>query len=108
MRTFFSKCKKTIVLTFSVPNGYQLTLLHFRRQLPPKEEEKNDSPFGAIKLKKAETVKRTWDDGGLESVDLKHHEFEKVPEDESVSNCQAFRNCAHTTTHVRRNTRSGH
>ena len=60
-------------------------MLHFRRQLPPKEEEKNDSPFGAIKLKKAETVKRTWDDGGLESVDLKHHEFEKVPEDESVS-----------------------
>ena len=56
-----------------------------RRQLPPKEEAKNDSPFGAIKLKKAETVKRTWDDGGLESVDLKHHEFEKVPLEELVS-----------------------
>ena len=56
-----------------------------RRQLPPKEEAKNDSPFGAIKLKKSETVKRTWDDKGLETVDLKHHEFEKVPLEELVS-----------------------
>lgn len=49
-----------------------------RKELPPKEEEK---PAFAVKLKKAETVKRTWDDGGLEKVDLKHHEFERPPQD---------------------------
>merc|ERR1712121_281013 len=49
-----------------------------RRELPPKEEEK---PAFAVKLKKAETVKRTWDDGGLEKVDLKHHEFERPPQE---------------------------
>merc|ERR1712106_826249 len=43
----------------------------------PKEE---DNPF-AMKLKKTERVQRTWDDGGLESVDLKHHEFEQPPQD---------------------------
>merc|ERR1712060_693326 len=49
-----------------------------RKELPPKEEEK---PAFAVKLKKASTVKREWDDGGLEKVDLKHHEFERAPQD---------------------------
>ena len=52
-----------------------------RKQLPAKEEE---PAFGGFKLKKAETVKRQWDDGGLEGVNLKHHEFEKEPEVETV------------------------
>ena len=52
-----------------------------RKQLPAKEEE---PAFGGFKLKKAETVKRGWDDGGLEGVNLKHHEFEKEPEVETV------------------------
>merc|ERR1712098_702762 len=48
----------------------------------PKEEPKEEeSPFGAIKLKKAERVQRTWDDAGLETVELKHHEFERPPQD---------------------------
>merc|ERR1711997_870292 len=49
-----------------------------RKELPPPEEEK---PAFAVKLKKAETVKRTWDDGGLEAVDLKHREFERAPQE---------------------------
>ena len=55
-----------------------------RKQLPPKEEEQ--PAFAGFKLKKAETVKRTWDDEGLQTVDLKHHEFEKEPLEEVVSN----------------------
>ena len=38
-----------------------------------------------MKLKKAQTVKREWDDGGLEKVDLKHHEFEKPVQEEKVT-----------------------
>merc|ERR1712228_207396 len=45
----------------------------------PKEEE--ESPFGKIKLKKAGRVQRTWDEPTMETVDLKHHEFEKPPQD---------------------------
>merc|ERR1740128_1609995 len=46
------------------------------------EPSSEESPFGKIKLKKAETVKRTWEDQGMETVDLKHHEFERPPQDE--------------------------
>lgn len=53
------------------------------RKVIQKEEE--EPAFGGFKLKKAQTVKRQWDDGGLEKVDLKHHEFEKPPEDEQVT-----------------------
>jgi len=53
-----------------------------RKQIEKKEEE---PAFGGFKLKKAETVKRSWDDGGLENVNLKHHEFEKEPENEQVT-----------------------
>ena len=48
----------------------------------PKEEDEN--PFGKMKLKKTETVKRTWDDDKLETVDLKHHEFERPALEEQV------------------------
>merc|ERR1712141_189952 len=50
------------------------------RKLLPKEEEQ--PAFAGMKLKKAQTVKREWDDGGLEKVDLKHHEFEKPVQEE--------------------------
>ena len=53
------------------------------RKILPKEEEQ--PAFAGMKLKKAQTVKRQWDDGGLETVDLKHHEFEKIPQDEQVT-----------------------
>ena len=36
-----------------------------------------------MKLRKASQVKRTWDDDKMETVDLKHHEFEKVPQEET-------------------------
>merc|ERR1712154_97162 len=52
------------------------------RQIPKEEPKVEESPFGKIKLKKAETVKRTWDDPGMETVDLKHHEFERAPQEE--------------------------
>ena len=54
------------------------------RQIPKEEPKEEESPFGKIKLKKSERVQRTWDDGGLESVDLKHHEFERPPQDPEV------------------------
>merc|ERR1712107_258818 len=50
-----------------------------RKQLPKEEEQ---PAFAGMKLKKAQTVKRTWDDGGVEKVDLKHHEFEGEPQEE--------------------------
>jgi len=51
------------------------------RQIPKDEPKEDDSPFGKMKLKKTETVKRTWEDPGMQNVELKHHEFEKVPQD---------------------------
>ena len=38
--------------------------------------------FAAVKLKKAETVKRDWDDRKIEAVELKSHAFETLPENE--------------------------
>lgn len=48
------------------------------------QKEEEQPAFAGFKLKKAETVKRGWDDGGLQKVDLKHHEFEKQPQEESA------------------------
>ena len=48
----------------------------------PKEEEQ--PAFAGFKLKKAETIKRQFDEQKLETVDLKHHEFEKLPQEETV------------------------
>merc|ERR1712013_165745 len=56
--------------------AFKLPKKKVSRQIP-----KEEPPFGAIKLKKAERVQRTWDDAGLETVDLKHHEFERPPQD---------------------------
>lgn len=53
-----------------------------RKQLPVEEEQ---PAFAGMKLKKATTVKRQWDDAGLEKVDLKHHEFEGQPQEEQVT-----------------------
>ena len=60
------------------------------KQLPKDEPKEEESPFGKIKLKKAETVKRTWEDEGLEKVDLKHHEFERAPQEEEVHTFTVF------------------
>ena len=54
-----------------------------RKQIP--KEEEDQPAFAGMKLKKAQTVKRQWDDGGLEKVDLKHHEFEGIPQEEQVT-----------------------
>ena len=51
----------------------------------PIQKEEEQPAFAGFKLKKAETVKRQWDDGGLENVNLKHHEFEKEPQNEEVT-----------------------
>ena len=52
-----------------------------RKSLPKEEEQ---PAFAGMKLKKAETVKRAFEETKLETVDLKHHEFEKVPQEETV------------------------
>lgn len=52
-----------------------------RKSLPKEEEQ---PAFAGLKLKKAETVKRAFEETKLETVDLKHHEFEKVPQEETV------------------------
>merc|ERR1712179_742473 len=55
-----------------------------RKPPPPKEEEEQQAPFAGLKLKKTETVKRTWEDKEMEKVELKHHEFEIEPQSEEV------------------------
>merc|ERR1712165_180314 len=47
-----------------------------RQPIAKKEEE--TPAFAGMKLKKSERVQRKWDDDKMETVDLKHHEFEKV------------------------------
>ena len=55
-------------------------------QRKPIEKKEEEAPgFAGMKLKKAERVQRKWDDDKMESVDLKHHEFEKEPLEEGVS-----------------------
>ena len=66
---------KSNFLYINLPNNLRTSSL-------PKEEDEN--PFGKMKLKKTETVKRTWDDDKLETVDLKHHEFERPALEEQV------------------------
>lgn len=67
--------------------AFKLTKKKTSRQIPKEEPKEEENPFG-MKLKKTETVKRTWDDPSMEKVDLKHHEFERAPQDVEV---QAFR-----------------
>merc|ERR1712083_1242126 len=61
--------------------AFKLPKKKVSRQIPKEEPKEEESPFGGIKLKKAERVQRTWDDAGLETVDLKHHEFERPPQE---------------------------
>merc|ERR1712083_1008666 len=52
-------------------------------QRKPIEKKEEEAPgFAGMKLKKAERVQRKWDDDKMETVDLKHHEFEKEPLEE--------------------------
>ena len=37
-----------------------------------------------MKLKKASQVKRTWEDDKLETVELKHHDFEQIAQVEEM------------------------
>ena len=48
-----------------------------------KSEDLSNKPgtFAAVKLKKAETVKRVIEKVGMEKVQLVHHEFENIPQD---------------------------
>ena len=39
--------------------------------------------FSGLKLKKGKTVKRSWGEDKMETVELKHHEFEKLPQEET-------------------------
>ena len=57
------------------------------RQIPKEEKKEEEAPFGKISLKKSQTVKRTWDEPSMETVDLKHHEFERAPQDVEVPQC---------------------
>ena len=51
-----------------------------------KKETKEEEPvFAGMKLKKASVVKRQWEDDKLEVVELKDHNFEKIPETERVN-----------------------
>ena len=61
-----------------------------RKPIEKKEEEVPS--FAGMKLKKSERVQRKWDDDKMETVDLKHHEFEKIPQEEGVSFGQFFHN----------------
>ena len=60
--------------------------LNFPQQKPKKVIEKDTkaAEFVGFKLKKAETVKREVEQDEMESVDLKHHEFEMQPMEEQV------------------------
>lgn len=51
--------------------------------LGKKEEEV--PAFAGMKLKKSTRVQRKFDDCKMETVDLKHHDFEKLPLEEGVS-----------------------
>ncbi|CAB4063288.1 unnamed protein product [Lepeophtheirus salmonis] len=55
-----------------------------QRKVPPPKEEEQAPAFAGLKLKKSETVKRTWGDDSLEKVELKHHEFEIMPEEQDI------------------------
>ena len=54
------------------------------RKVTPKKSVEEEQPAFGFKLKKASTVKRNWQDDKMETVELKHHEFEKLPQEEDV------------------------
>jgi hypothetical protein len=53
-----------------------------KQELLSASKEESESPFGGIKLKKAQTGKRELDEEDVEKITLKHHEFEQVPLEE--------------------------
>ena len=59
-------------------------LLQFIKELLSASKEESESPFGGIKLKKAQTGKRELDEAEVEKITLKHHEFERIPLEEEV------------------------
>lgn len=54
------------------------------RKITPKVEEPEQPAFAEMKLRKSSIVKRTWKDEKMELVDLKHHEFEEVAQEEEA------------------------
>jgi hypothetical protein len=57
-----------------------------RKEKSATEVETAEQPkFGEIKLRKSSTVRREWESKELEQVRLKHHEFERPPEEQPVS-----------------------
>merc|ERR1711890_221110 len=56
-------------------------------KIKKKEVSEEHPVFSKIQLKKAETVKRVWDEPKPEVVELKHHEYESVPQKEVQELC---------------------
>ena len=60
-------------------------LFFFPKKKPSEPKQAPSEPtFIGLKLKKAQTVKRQIQEEALESITLKHHEFEKIPLEEEV------------------------
>jgi len=51
----------------------------FFKVTPKKVEAEEEPAFAGMKLRKSSQVKRTWNDDKLQTVELKHHEFEQLP-----------------------------
>ena len=66
----------------------QKTSVARKKSSTPKSEDTEQSPppFAGMKLKKTTTVKRESREETLPFVELKHHEFEILPQDEEVLN----------------------
>ena len=48
------------------------------------QQKQEEGRLFGLKLKKAEIIKRSWDEVGIEDIHLKHHEFERIPQDVQV------------------------
>ena len=71
------------MLVFHSVNDFYFNYFQGSRKITPKAAEEAPPPFAGMKLKKSSQVKRTWNDDKMETVDLKHHEFEKIPQVET-------------------------
>lgn len=67
---------------------------------PVEKKEEEVPAFAGMKLKKSERVQRKWDDDKMETVDLKHHEFEKIPQEEGVSFGQTIFSITHYNDYI--------
>lgn len=52
--------------------------------------EEEQAPFAGMKLKKAKRVQREIKEETLQTVELKHHEFENMPQIEEVKYLSSF------------------